>query len=188
MTHLVNAAKRDFPLTTPALPVFHALAKQVERIEASGGLAPRFARHAAMATQSVGLGGATRAQGPRPREPALSDGDRHRAAAGEEVGRHRRRARGAGLADRERPRTQRGPAHPHRSHGRPRAGAISRACSASSRRSCDDSPTSGAPDPESRRVVHPRPPHFGAGRGDHLAHLDRHSLGRPTRSAWTSPA
>jgi aspartate aminotransferase-like enzyme len=52
MTHLVNAAKRHFPHTTPALPVFHALAKQVERIEASGGLAPRFARHAAMAKQA----------------------------------------------------------------------------------------------------------------------------------------
>jgi aspartate aminotransferase-like enzyme len=52
MTHLVNAAKRRFPLTTPALPVFHALARQVERIEASGGLAPRFARHATMAKQA----------------------------------------------------------------------------------------------------------------------------------------
>jgi aspartate aminotransferase-like enzyme len=49
MTHLVNAAKKNFPLTTPALPVFHALARQLERIDASGGLAPRFARHAAMA-------------------------------------------------------------------------------------------------------------------------------------------
>ena len=54
MTHLVNAAKRNFPLTTPALPVFHALAKQLERIETSGGLAPRFARHAAMAKMAAG--------------------------------------------------------------------------------------------------------------------------------------
>lgn len=50
MTHLVGAAKRNFPLTTPALPVFHALARQLERIEAGGGLGPRFVRHAAMAT------------------------------------------------------------------------------------------------------------------------------------------
>jgi aspartate aminotransferase-like enzyme len=49
MTHLLNAAKKGFPLTTPALPVFHALEKQLQRIEASGGLAPRFARHTAMA-------------------------------------------------------------------------------------------------------------------------------------------
>ena len=49
MTHLVNAAKKGFPLTTPALPVFHALQKQLQRIDASGGLAPRFARHTAMA-------------------------------------------------------------------------------------------------------------------------------------------
>lgn len=52
MTHLVGAAKRHFPLTTPALPVFHALDRQIERIDASGGLAPRFARHAAMAKQT----------------------------------------------------------------------------------------------------------------------------------------
>jgi len=54
MTHLVKAAKQGFPLTTPALPVFHALEKQVQRIDASGGLAPRFARHAAMATRTAG--------------------------------------------------------------------------------------------------------------------------------------
>jgi len=53
MTHLVGAAKRHFPLTTPALPVFHALDRQIERIEAGGGLAPRFARHAAMAKQTA---------------------------------------------------------------------------------------------------------------------------------------
>lgn len=53
MTHLVNAAKKNFPLTTPALPVFHALARQLERIEASGGLAPRFARHTAMARMTA---------------------------------------------------------------------------------------------------------------------------------------
>lgn len=52
MTHLVNAAKRRFPLTTPALPVFHALAKQLERIEATG-LASRFARHAEMAAMTA---------------------------------------------------------------------------------------------------------------------------------------
>jgi aspartate aminotransferase-like enzyme len=54
MTHLVKAAKQGFPLTTPALPVFHALEKQVQRIDASGGLAPRFARHAAMAKRAAG--------------------------------------------------------------------------------------------------------------------------------------
>jgi len=53
MTHLVAAAKRKFPLTTPALPVFHALEKQLERIDASGGLAPRFARHTAMAAMTA---------------------------------------------------------------------------------------------------------------------------------------
>ena len=54
MTHLVNAAKKGFPLTTPALPVFHALARQLERIAASGGLNPRFARHTAMAKMAAG--------------------------------------------------------------------------------------------------------------------------------------
>ena len=49
MSHLLNAAKKGFPLTTPALPVFHALERQLQRIDASGGLAPRFARHTAMA-------------------------------------------------------------------------------------------------------------------------------------------
>jgi aspartate aminotransferase-like enzyme len=49
MTHLLKAAKMRLPLTTPALPVFHALETQMRRIDASGGLAPRFARHTAMA-------------------------------------------------------------------------------------------------------------------------------------------
>ena len=53
MTHLVGAAKKHFPLTTPALPVFHALARQLERIEASGGLGPRFARHVEMSRMAV---------------------------------------------------------------------------------------------------------------------------------------
>jgi aspartate aminotransferase-like enzyme len=53
MTHLVGAAKKLFPLTTPALPVFHALARQLERIEAGGGLGARFARHAEMARLTV---------------------------------------------------------------------------------------------------------------------------------------
>jgi aspartate aminotransferase-like enzyme len=48
-THLVSAARRNLPLTTPALPVFHALARQLKRIDEAGGLADRFARHAAMA-------------------------------------------------------------------------------------------------------------------------------------------
>ena len=47
-THLLNAARRNFPLTTPALPVIHALHRQLQRIEASGGLPARFARHQAM--------------------------------------------------------------------------------------------------------------------------------------------
>jgi aspartate aminotransferase-like enzyme len=49
ITHLVNAARRNFPLTTPALPVYHALHRQLRRIDETGGLEPRFARHAAMA-------------------------------------------------------------------------------------------------------------------------------------------
>ncbi len=53
MTHLVGAAKRNLPLTTPALPVFHALARQLERIEAGGGLGTRFARHATMAKMAA---------------------------------------------------------------------------------------------------------------------------------------
>ena len=49
--HLVNAAQRNFPLTTPALPVYHALQRQLQRIEAGGGLAARYQRHAAMAAR-----------------------------------------------------------------------------------------------------------------------------------------
>ncbi|MBS1241290.1 MAG: aminotransferase class [Gemmatimonadetes bacterium] len=49
VTHLVNAARKNFPLTTPALPVYHALHHQLRRIDGTGGLEPRFARHAAMA-------------------------------------------------------------------------------------------------------------------------------------------
>ena len=48
VTHLVNAARRNLPLTTPALPVYHALHHQLRRIDATG-LESRFARHAAMA-------------------------------------------------------------------------------------------------------------------------------------------
>lgn len=48
-THLVHAVRRNLPLTTPALPVFHALEAQLQRIEASGGLAPRIERHRRMA-------------------------------------------------------------------------------------------------------------------------------------------
>jgi aspartate aminotransferase-like enzyme len=48
-THLLGAAEKQLGLTTPALPVYHALARQLERIEASGGLPARFARHAEMA-------------------------------------------------------------------------------------------------------------------------------------------
>jgi aspartate aminotransferase-like enzyme len=47
--HLVGSAAKNLPLTTPALPVYHALQRQLERIEASGGLAARHQRHAAMA-------------------------------------------------------------------------------------------------------------------------------------------
>ena len=47
--HLVNAARRNFPLTTPALPVYHALHRQLQRIEDAGGLGIRYQRHAAMA-------------------------------------------------------------------------------------------------------------------------------------------
>ena len=49
-THLLNAARRNFPLTTPALPIVHALFRQLQRIDATGGLPARFARHQAMAT------------------------------------------------------------------------------------------------------------------------------------------
>jgi predicted phosphoserine aminotransferase len=48
-THLVGAAKKHFPLTTPALPVFHALEAQMQRVAATGGLAARIERHARMA-------------------------------------------------------------------------------------------------------------------------------------------
>lgn len=51
LTHLHGAASRNLPLTTPALPVYHALARQLERIAAEGGPEARFARHAAMAGQ-----------------------------------------------------------------------------------------------------------------------------------------
>jgi aspartate aminotransferase-like enzyme len=47
--NLVRAARRNLAVTTPALPVYHALRRQLERIEAAGGLPPRFQRHAAMA-------------------------------------------------------------------------------------------------------------------------------------------
>jgi aspartate aminotransferase-like enzyme len=49
VTHLINAARRNFTVTTPALPVYHALHRQMERIAAAGGLGPRFERHATMA-------------------------------------------------------------------------------------------------------------------------------------------
>ena len=52
-THLLNAARRNFPLTTPALPVIHALYRQLQRIASSGGLPARFARHQAMQTMLV---------------------------------------------------------------------------------------------------------------------------------------
>ncbi len=51
--HLVAAARKGFALTTPALPGFHALARQLERIDAGGGLPARFARHAALAARTV---------------------------------------------------------------------------------------------------------------------------------------
>jgi aspartate aminotransferase-like enzyme len=50
-THLLNADRRNLPLTTPNLPVVHALYRQLQRIDASGGLPARFARHQAMATR-----------------------------------------------------------------------------------------------------------------------------------------
>lgn len=53
LTHLHGAAKRNLPLTTPALPVYHALALQLERIAAEGATA-RFARHRAMADLVAG--------------------------------------------------------------------------------------------------------------------------------------
>ena len=48
-THLVAAARKNFPLTTPALPVFHALEAQMQRIAGTGGLPARAERHARMA-------------------------------------------------------------------------------------------------------------------------------------------
>jgi aspartate aminotransferase-like enzyme len=51
--HLFRAAERHLPLTTPALPVYHALACQLDRIEEAGGLETRFARHALMAQRMV---------------------------------------------------------------------------------------------------------------------------------------
>ena len=56
MTHLVKAPQsRAFPLTTPALPVFHALDEaDASGSTPAGGLAPRFARHAAMAKRAAG--------------------------------------------------------------------------------------------------------------------------------------
>ena len=51
--HLFRAAERNLPLTTPALPVYHALACQLDRIEEAGGLETRFARHALMAQRMV---------------------------------------------------------------------------------------------------------------------------------------
>jgi len=51
LTHLDAAARKNLPLTTPALPVYHALERQLRRIDAAGGLIPRFARHAAMAAR-----------------------------------------------------------------------------------------------------------------------------------------
>lgn len=48
-THLFNAARKNLPLTTPALPLLHALQCQLQRIGDGGGLAARQARHSAMA-------------------------------------------------------------------------------------------------------------------------------------------
>lgn len=50
-THLMGAIRKSFPLTTPALPVYHALLAQVRRIESGGGLEARFARHDQMAAR-----------------------------------------------------------------------------------------------------------------------------------------
>jgi aspartate aminotransferase-like enzyme len=49
VTHLAGAAKKNLPLSTPALPLYHALRRQLKRIEAEGGLPARYARHRAMA-------------------------------------------------------------------------------------------------------------------------------------------
>lgn len=51
VAHLVGAARKNLPLTTPALPVYHSLLAQVRRIAASGGLEARFARHDQMAAR-----------------------------------------------------------------------------------------------------------------------------------------
>lgn len=50
-THLAGAARKDLPLTTPALPVYHTLLAQVRRIAATGGLEARYARHDQMAAR-----------------------------------------------------------------------------------------------------------------------------------------
>ena len=49
--NLVTAARKNLPLTTPALGVVHALERQLERIAGQGGPGPRYARHAAMAAR-----------------------------------------------------------------------------------------------------------------------------------------
>ncbi|HEX6992460.1 MAG TPA: aminotransferase class V-fold PLP-dependent enzyme, partial [Gemmatimonadales bacterium] len=46
---LERATREHFPTQTPALPLLYALAEQMRRIEASGGLEARFAHHASMA-------------------------------------------------------------------------------------------------------------------------------------------
>ncbi len=51
VVHLHGAAQKNLALTTPALPVYHALACQLDRIEAAGGLEARYARHAMMAAR-----------------------------------------------------------------------------------------------------------------------------------------
>lgn len=51
VTHLAAAAAKNLPLTTPALQVYHALARQRDRTERTGGLAARYRRHAALAAR-----------------------------------------------------------------------------------------------------------------------------------------
>lgn len=57
-----EAFKEHQPTNTPALPQLYALEKQLQRIEAEGGLAARFARHDAMRKRveswTTGVGGA----------------------------------------------------------------------------------------------------------------------------------
>ncbi len=57
-----EAFKEHQPTNTPALPQLYALEKQLQRIEAEGGLAARFARHEAMRNRveawTAGAGGA----------------------------------------------------------------------------------------------------------------------------------